>query len=93
MAKKNTRYVDAAQSKRTAAPKLPYRPRDPETYRPNIGMIACGGITKHHLQEYRKAGYAVTALCDVVVNRAKTLKSVKRCACHACRYTPIKNKI
>ncbi len=75
MAKKTTtRYVDAVQQKRISAPKLLYRPRDPKTYRPNIGMIACGGIAKHHLQEYRKAGYSVTALCDVKVGRARALK-------------------
>ena len=74
MPKKTTRYVDARQSKRVVAPKLPYRPRNPKQYRPNIGMIACGGIARHHLQEYRKAGYAVTALCDVAVNRAKELQ-------------------
>jgi len=72
--KSTTRYVDAGKSKRIAAPKLPYRPRDPKTYRPNIGMIACGGIAKHHLQEYSKAGYSVTALCDVVAGRAKALR-------------------
>lgn len=72
--KTTTRYVDARESKRMAAPKLPYRPRDPKTYRPNLGMIACGGIAKHHLQEYRKAGYSVAALCDVVLGRARAMK-------------------
>ncbi len=74
MPKKTTRYVDAIQQSRVAAPKLPYRPRAPKAYRPNIGMIACGGIARHHLQEYRKAGYSVTALCDVKVGRARALK-------------------
>lgn len=72
--KKKTRYVDARKSLRIAAPKLPYRPQDPKNYRPNIGMIACGGIARHHLLEYRKAGYSVKALCDVVVSRATALK-------------------
>ena len=72
--KTTTRYVDAGNAKRIAAPKLPYRPRNPRNYRPNIGMIACGGIARHHLQEYRKAGYSVTALCDVVVARARALR-------------------
>ena len=74
MTEKNTRYVDAIQSKRITAPKLPYRPRDPRSYHPNLAMIACGGIARHHLQEYRKAGYKVAALCDIVVSRAKALQ-------------------
>lgn len=72
--KTTTRYRDALQSHRVPAPKLPYRPRDPKAYRPNIGLIACGGITRHHLLEYRKAGYAVTAMCDVFISRARAHK-------------------
>ncbi len=67
----NVRYRDAVRQGLTSAPKLPYRPRDPKTYRPKIGLIACGGITWHHLSEYRKAGYSVCALCDVVISRAR----------------------
>jgi predicted dehydrogenase len=52
------------------APELPYQPRDPKNYRPEIGLIACGGITKNHLTAYRAAGYRVTALCDLVLDRA-----------------------
>ena len=29
-----------------AAPDLPYQPRDPVTYRPQIGLIGCGGISE-----------------------------------------------
>ena len=54
------------------APKLDYKPRDPKRYRPSIGLIACGGITKNHLTAYRNAGYPVVALCDVDVSRAKS---------------------
>lgn len=54
-----------------AAPDLPYRPRDPQTYRPAIGLIACGGITQTHLKAYRAAGYNVVALCDLVEERAR----------------------
>ena len=54
-----------------AAPDLPYKPRDPQHYRPRIGLIACGGITKHHLAAYRAAGYQVAALCDPVPQRAR----------------------
>ena len=56
---------------RMPAPKLPYKPRDPKHYRPKIALVACGGITKHHLIAYRKAGYPVVALCDTVLKRAK----------------------
>ncbi len=42
-----------------------YRPRDPKQYDPPIGLIGCGGITEHHLEAYRSAGYNVVALCDV----------------------------
>jgi predicted dehydrogenase len=52
--------------------KLPYQPRDPRHYRPAIGLIACGGITHHHLTAYRAAGYNVVALCDLVLSRAKS---------------------
>ena len=53
------------------APDLPYKPRDPERYHPNIGMIASGGITESHLTAYTKAGYNVVALCDLIEERAK----------------------
>src|SRR5579871_386251 len=53
-----------------AAPELPYKPRDPQHYRPKIGMIACGGITENHLRAYRNAGYEVVALCDLIEERA-----------------------
>jgi len=56
---------------RIRAPKLPYQPRDPKHYRPAIGLIACGGITKHHLIAYKRAGYPVIALCDPLLSRAR----------------------
>ena len=46
----------------TAAPTLPYRPRDPQRYRPGIGLVGCGGITPWHLTAYRGAGYEVLDL-------------------------------
>ena len=60
-----------AQSPRIVAPTLPYRPRDPKRYRPGIGLIGCGGITKWHLTAYKAAGYRVLAMCDVAVDRAR----------------------
>lgn len=60
-----------ASKKRIAAPDLPYLPHDPENYRPAIGLIACGGITESHLTAYSKAGYRVTALCDLIIERVE----------------------
>ncbi len=53
------------------APRLPYLPQDPRRCNPGIGLIGCGGITPHHLAEYKKAGYRVLAMADVVRKRAK----------------------
>ena len=53
------------------APDLPYKPRSTRAYRPNIGLIACGGITESHLKAYTKAGYNVVALCDLIEERAR----------------------
>ena len=51
-------------------PIYPIKPRNPKAYRPNIGLIACGGITETHLRAYKKAGYNVVALCDLIEERA-----------------------
>lgn len=67
------------------APELPYRPRDPEHYRPGIGLIACGAITKDHLDAYRKAGYRVTAMCDPILHRARQRKTEFYPEARACR--------
>ncbi len=53
-----------AKSSEVAAPELPYRPREPRSYRPTIGLVGCGGISAQHLAAYRAAGYKVVALCD-----------------------------
>ena len=58
-------------AKKLAFPDLPYLPRDPKKYSPEIAIIACGGITKHHLMAYKAAGYRVTALCDVNIENAE----------------------
>ena len=54
-----------------SAPDLPYQPRDPKMYRPKIGMIASGGITEMHCKAYKKAGYEVVMLCDLIEERAR----------------------
>jgi predicted dehydrogenase len=56
-------------------PDVSYQPRDPKSYRPGIGLIGCGNITRDHLAAYRKAGYHVAALCDVDEVRAKARQS------------------
>jgi len=53
------------------APRLPYEPADPSTWRPKIGLIGCGGITVQHLRAYRDAGYDVAMLCDRSESKAK----------------------
>jgi predicted dehydrogenase len=68
---KQANQVSRARLPRVAAPVLPYRPRDPKRYRPGIGLIGCGGITKWHLTAYKNADYNVVALCDVDLARAK----------------------
>ena len=66
-------YALAAKSsdKPIPAPDLPYLPRDPRRYRPNIALIACGGITAYHLKSYKAANYNVVALCDCDDSKAK----------------------
>ncbi|MBA3441058.1 MAG: Gfo/Idh/MocA family oxidoreductase, partial [Pyrinomonadaceae bacterium] len=55
----------------TEAPALDYKPRDPRTYRPAIGLIGCGGISVQHLNAYKTAGYRVVALCSRTENKAR----------------------
>lgn len=42
-----------------------YLPPEPAHYRPQIGLIGCGGISRHHLTAYRAAGWRVAAVCDL----------------------------
>ncbi len=59
------------QTRVVAAPRLPYRPLRPHSYRPRIGVIGCGGIIVTHLQAYRRAKYQVVAVTDRVIERAE----------------------
>jgi predicted dehydrogenase len=58
-------------TKRIRAPQLPYKPARPRQYRPNIGMIGCGGISATHLEAYKKARYRVVAFVDLERPRAE----------------------
>ena len=71
MSKKETDYSLSGKSStaKIAAPKLDYLPPMPKSYRPNIALIGCGGITATHLAAYKNAGFNIVALCDL--NRAK----------------------
>lgn len=44
------------------APDVNYRPPQPRTYSPQIGLIGAGGIAASHLDAYRTAGWNVTAI-------------------------------
>jgi len=68
---KQAKRVSLPRPPRIAAPSLPYRPRDPKGFRPAIGIIGCGGITKWHLTAYKNAGYEVLVLCDILLERAQ----------------------
>ena len=57
--------------RRVTAPALAYEPRDPQHYRPAIGVIGCGGISAQHLNAYRHAGYRVAALCNRTEAKAR----------------------
>jgi len=64
-------YTLENELEEVAAPDINYRPPVPKTYRPNIGLIGCGGITEHHLSAYRERGYNVVALCDIAREHAE----------------------
>jgi predicted dehydrogenase len=54
-----------------AAPILPYEPPRPRSYQPKLGLIGCGGITQHHLQAYRAAGWEVVAFYNPTREKAE----------------------
>src|SRR5919108_2226227 len=57
------------------APVLPYLPRNPKHYNPEIGIIGCGGIAVQHLNAYSHAGFRVTALCDRSESKARAYQA------------------
>jgi predicted dehydrogenase len=52
-------------------PAVNYLPRKPRAYNPCIGLIGAGGISGHHLQNYKELGLRVTAIADREIQRAK----------------------
>jgi predicted dehydrogenase len=53
-----------------SASQLVYRPGQPRSHLPAIGLIGCGDITYSHLTAYKRAGYPVVAMCDIDEARA-----------------------
>lgn len=49
---------------RIPAPVFTYGPPSPGGPAPKIGLIGCGGITEHHLNAYKAAGWEVAAFYD-----------------------------
>jgi predicted dehydrogenase len=73
-AKEDARELKAAAAPTMAAPDLPYQAPVPDSYRPPIALIGCGGIARNHLDAYRGKGYPVVALCDKNLEAAKALR-------------------
>jgi predicted dehydrogenase len=72
MAKKKVYgLVTGDHTKKIPAPEIDYMPSDPKRYNPPIGLIGCGGISQSHLASYKRAGYNVVALCDLIPERAE----------------------
>jgi len=69
--KKRNYSIDAGSVGALKLPDIDYKPRLPKSYRPKIGLIGCGGITKTHLEAYRAGGLQVVDFCDKDVTRAK----------------------
>ncbi|MDR3691429.1 MAG: Gfo/Idh/MocA family oxidoreductase [Fimbriimonas sp.] len=75
MAETNYEITSGDRERHVAALKFPYKPSNPKSYKPKIGLLGCGGITETHLTAYRAAGYDVVALCDKVQERAESRRS------------------
>lgn len=88
MSEKTTTYGlgEKIEAQDVAAPQLPYRPQNSQSYAPNIGLIACGGITARHWSAYRKAGCRVSMLCNhdcATMNRKSAAPQRLRATPHA----------
>lgn len=54
--------------------RVDYLPKRPSDYSPDILLIGCGGISRHHLESYRDAGLRVTGLVDVRPEAANAMR-------------------
>ena len=61
-------------SQKMPAPALDYLPPRPTRTLPGIGLIGCGGISEQHLAGYKKSGFRVMALCDLMESRAVAMR-------------------
>jgi predicted dehydrogenase len=71
MAKRNYSLAASMGERVFVAPRLPYQPPQPRSYRPRIGLIGCGGIAESHLDAYRAAEWEVVALCSRTEKNAR----------------------
>lgn len=55
---------------------IDYLPPCPQDKSVGIGLIACGNITKLHVDAYRRQGFNVVALCDLLPDRIDTRAEV-----------------
>lgn len=55
------------------APALEYLPPQLTGKSKKIALIGCGGISNHHLKNYRAAGLEVAAMCDAQVANAERM--------------------
>lgn len=51
---------------------IDYLPPCPKDKSIGIGLIGCGNITKLHVDSYKRQGYNVVALCDLIPDRIDT---------------------
>jgi predicted dehydrogenase len=56
--------IESVAAAQVAAPVFAYEAPSPKGPVPKIGLIGCGGITEHHLQAYKAAGWEVAAFHD-----------------------------
>jgi len=67
----DTYALKAAEIPDIPAPKLPYEPPMPRKYRPRIGLIGAGGISRSHLDAYQTAGWDVAIICNRTLAKAE----------------------
>ena len=67
----DTYALRSHEAVRSPAPDLSYRPPEPKSYRPRIGLVGAGGIAASHLDAYRTAGWEVAAICSRTREKAE----------------------